>query len=397
MIMHQQLQFPTTRFAGKLAILLTLLFSFILSFYSANAQPMRDQQEIEAVIEDYIMGSSYNQEERLRRAFHANARLYLSQPDGGMREIDANTYIGWFSRNPGQFSGRIGRLLSVEISNDIATAKAEILAAKDQARFVDLFLLKKLDNRWQIITKTATRETAKAHGRKVLIVVSNASVMPGSKLSAGNGFAQLIHAYEALRVAGYGVQFISPEGGAVPLAYLDTQDAEHKTYVYDRDFMWGLANTRKPDQIRAADYEAMVYIGGSAAMYGVADDPAMKALAANIYEKQSGVLGAVCHGAAGLVDLKLSDGSSLLRGKRVTGYPDAFENMNAPYYKTFPFSIEQKMKSNEAQFSYGARNQSHVEVDGRLVTGTNWQSTRGMMAAIIKQLDEQAEMAKPEK
>lgn len=353
----------------------------------AHADAVTDGREVSAVIQDYLHGSSYNRDDQLRRAFHPDARLYLSQGTDGMREVGITEYAGWFSRNPGQFNGRIGRLLGVQVEGNIATAKAEILVDKDQARFVDLFLLKKLEGQWKIISKTATRESAPAHGRQVLLVVSSVGTVPGTRLAAGNSFAELIHAYSGFREAGYGVQFVSPEGGAVPLAYIDTSNSEHKAGIYNGDFMWALANSRRPDEVNPGDYAALMYIGGNAAMYGVADNAGLQTLAVRIYEQQDGIVAAVCHGSAGLVNLILSDGSALVSGKRVTGYPDAFEDMGAAYYKSFPFSIEQRLRGSKGQFRHGARGTSHVEADGRLVTGMNWESTRGVVAAVIQRLD----------
>lgn len=378
---------------GSLSLPVRLIRGFVIACLGlllgevAYANPATDEGEIAAVIQDYLHGSSYNEHDQLRRAFHPEARLYLSQGSDGMREVGIAEYAGWFASNPGQFNGRIGRLLGVQVEGNIATAKAEILVGKDQARFVDLFLLKKLGGHWMIISKTATRQTAPAHGRQVLLVVSNVDTMPGTRLSAGNSFSELIHAYAGFREAGYGVQFVSPDGGAVPLAYIDTRNAEHKARVYDSDFMWALANTRRPDEVNPADYAALMYIGGSAAMYGVAEHPGLQSLAVRMYEQPGGIVSAVCHGSAGLVNLTLSDGSALVSGKRVTGYPDAFEDMSAAYYRTFPFSIEQRLRERSGQFSHGARGTAHVEADGRLVTGMNWESTRGVVAAIIQRLE----------
>lgn len=380
-----------------IARLLGLALVGLLACVHAQAEPLPDERQVAAVIQDYLQGSSYNRDEQLRRAFHPDARLYLSQGASGMREVSIAEYAGWFSKNPGQFNGRVGRLLSVQLEGNIATAKAEILVSKDQARFVDLFLLKKIDEQWKIISKTATRHPAAVtHGRQVLLIVSNVDTMPGTRLSAGNSFAELIHAYDAFRAAGYGVQFVSPEGGAVPLAYVDTREPDHKARLYDPDFLWALANTRKPDEVDAREYAALMYIGGSAAMYGVATHSGLQSLATRLYEQHGGVVSAVCHGSAGLVDLKLSDGTPLVSGKRVTGYPDAFEDKEAPYYKTFPFSIEQRLQQRKGVFRYGKRNTSHVEIDGRLVTGMNWQSTRDVVKAIVQQLDAGAASAKPD-
>lgn len=355
---------------------------------SALAQSATPTAQITAVIQDYLDGSSYNRSDQLRKAFHADARLYLSGKDGAMQEVGIEEYASWFIKAPGQFNGRVGRLLNVQPDGDIASAKAEIVLGRNQARFVDLFLLKRFAGHWKIISKTATRHAAPPHGRQVLLVVSNTSKMPGTPLSAGNSFVELVHAYGQFRAAGYGVQFISPEGGAVPLAYVDTADTEQRSRVYDADFMWALANTRKPSDVNATDYAALMYIGGSAAMFGLAEDPALRALTVKLYEQHDGVVAAVCHGSAGLVDLTMADGSALVSGKRVTGYPDAFENKAAPYYKSFPFSIEQRLQARKGHFTQGVRNKSHVEVDGRLITGMSWESTRDVVAAIIRQLEQ---------
>lgn len=60
----------------------------------AHADPVTDGREVSTVIQDYLQGSSYNQHERLRRAFHPDARLYLSQGTDGMREVGIAEYAG---------------------------------------------------------------------------------------------------------------------------------------------------------------------------------------------------------------------------------------------------------------------------------------------------------------
>ena len=59
-----------------------------------------------------------------------------------------------------------------------------------------------------------------------------------------------------------------------------------------------------------------------------------------IYEEHQGIISSVCHGTAGIVNLKLKNGNYLVKGKRVNGYPDDYENVNAPRFKEFPFLIK---------------------------------------------------------
>jgi putative intracellular protease/amidase len=348
-----------------------------------------DEREVAAVVQDYLDGTSFNRPDKLRRALHPDARLHLRAAHGGVREVRAAQYIKSVASEPGKFKGQSARLLSVQLAGETATAKAEVHNERLQQRAVNLFLLGKVAGAWKILSKTASSESAAVRGQQVLLALSSVHTMPGTDFNSGNSFGELIHAYYGFRAAGYGVQFVSPQGGGVPLAYIDFTDAEHRDTFYDPDLMWALANTRKPQQLAAEDYVALMYIGGSAAMYGVAEDRDMQKLAMSIYEQRQGVIAAVCHGSAGLVDLKLADGTPIVAGKRVTAYPDAFENMKAAYYKTFPFSIEQRLKQSEGIFTAAARGQSHVEADDRLITGMNWESTRGVVAAVVTRLQTQ--------
>ena len=60
-------------------------------------------------------------------------------------------------REKGVFNGREGKIIAIDIANDIATAKAEIQIPSRNLHIVDLFLLKKLEGEWKIISKAATQ------------------------------------------------------------------------------------------------------------------------------------------------------------------------------------------------------------------------------------------------
>lgn len=82
-------------------------------------------------------------------------------------------------------------------------------------------------------------------------------------------------------------------------------------------------------------------------MFGVAEDTTIQKIARNIYNR-NGVVSTICHGTAGIAYLKDEKGKSLYAGKRITGYPDKFENTEMDYYKAFPFSIEQAIQKMTA-------------------------------------------------
>ena len=131
-----------------------------------------------------------------------------------------------------------------------------------------------------------------------------------------------------------------------------------------------LKHTKKPMDIDPKNYQAVYYGGGGAAMFGVPENEAIQNIAMSVYEKQNGIIAAVCHGSAGLVNLKTKNGAYLIKGKKVNGFPDLFENMEADYYKTFPFSIEKMIEKRGGTFQYSKEGWDGFAIaDGRLITG----------------------------
>ncbi len=85
-----------------------------------------------------------------------------------------------------------------------------------------------------------------------------------------------------------------------------------------------LAAIRPATQANAAEYNAIYFAGGHAACIDFPTAVGLQKLAADIYES-GGSVGAVCHGPAIFDGLKLSNGTSLLAGKRATGFSPAAE------------------------------------------------------------------------
>lgn len=351
-------------------------------------------QAISQSIQHYLHGTSYNDQSRIRQAFHPQADLLLAKPDQPFWKVPVTEYLSWFKpANAGQFTGRVGEILSIEIDGDIASAKAEILLPAKGQRYVDLFLLKRINERWQIVSKAAAQQSAKPTGQRVLFIVSSSHFHGNSDLPAGASFSELVNAYAEFKQAGYTVDVLSPAGGAVPLAYIDTSDPRQKAHLYNQDFMQALKHSKTAAELNAADYRAVHYIGGSSAMYGVAENADIARLVMDIYQQHQGIISAVCHGTAGIVHLKTADGQYLVKGKRVSGYPDVFEKQDAAYYRQFPFKIQQTIEARGGLFRHGKAGQPHIEVDGRLITGQNFQSSAGVAKAIIAQLQQEKKPA----
>ncbi len=220
----------------------------------------------------------------------------------------------------------------------------------------------------------------------ILFIVSNQHTYGDTEIGTSNHFAEIVLAYDLLINEGYSVDFVSPKGGAIPIGYLDTSDSIQKQYIYDSNFMNKLKNTHRPDGILASNYKAVYYSGGGAAMFGVPEDEKIQNIVTKIYEN-NGIISAICHGTAGIVNLKNNDGTYIYEGKKINGFPDFFENKEARYYKEFPFSIEGILKERGGDFSYSEKGwDNYFVVDGRLISGQDPTASASVARKIIETL-----------
>ncbi|UGQ46274.1 nuclear transport factor 2 family protein [Massilia endophytica] len=346
-----------------------------------------DEDEVREAIGLYLRGTSLNVQSDINQAFYPNSRLYLDGKDGQVWELSGPEYAKLFpDERKGQFNGRLGRVAHVNVGGSVATAKAEILVPRQGIRYVDVFVLKKIGGAWKVVSKSAYSEKGISQARKIALVVSNAHQYPGTKVNTGNNFPELAYTYDVFRKAGYIVDFVSPDGGAVPLEMINTSDETIKRHLYDSDFMWALAHTRPVAEAKPEEYAGVAFIGGGAAIVGVPENRAVQEFAMHIYEQPGGVLAAICQGTEGITNLKLRDGSYLVQNKVLTSFPDAFLNRESPIFKAYPFSVEGSIKRRGGKFTHGENGKGHVEVDGRLVTGMNWESSVGVAEAMIRLL-----------
>lgn len=372
-------------------IYLLILLGVLFSGGSAGASEQKSQ--IREALQHYLQGSSYNYTQRLEKAFHIESELFLDDKEQNLWVVPSEEYISWFKRKaPGTFNFRIGEILSIDQFGNTASAKAEIIMPKLKKRFVDYFILKRVDNNWQIVSKAATSEVSNRTGERILFILSNADFHGNADIPAGSSFSEIVNAYATFIAAGFTVDFMSPDGGQIPLAYINTSEPIHKQYLYNADFMYKLANANSPAQVTPADYRAVYYVGGSNAMYNVPEDKHIQQIVMEIYEQHNGVIAAVCHGTAGIVNLRTQQGDFLVKGKSISGYPESFENKQADYFKQFPFLIQETIEQRGGKFRVGKRNHSHIEIDGRLVTGQNHLSSADVANAVVAQLSKQKQM-----
>ncbi len=224
--------------------------------------------------------------------------------------------------------------------------------------------------------------TAANKEQRILFVLSNQRFYGNSTLPASISFGEVVHAWDIFSSAGYPVDFFSPAGGEVPID-AGMLGPKLTARLQDQRLMAGLQQTKTPAQIDASQYSAVYYVGGSNAMYQVPEDKALQNIARHIYEKNRGVISAVCHGTAGIVWITLSDGTNLLAGKRVTGYPEEYEEPSEAYFQHLPFPMRKTIEAQGGLFKAPDPEKPYIEVDGRLVTGQNYPSAPLVARAVV--------------
>jgi putative intracellular protease/amidase len=223
--------------------------------------------------------------------------------------------------------------------------------------------------------------------KKALIVVTSHDQLGTTSRKTGYYLPEVAHPYLVLADAGYDIDVVSPKGGLAPLdqGSLDLSDPDNRRFWETPELRAKVEHTRRPDQVDPADYDAIVYAGGHGTMWDFPDDAGLQKLGSAIYE-QGGVVAAVCHGPAALVNLKLSDGTYLVAGKTVAAFTDEEEEA-AHLVTVVPFLLASTLVSRGARHVKAPNFQPKVASDQRLVTGQNPSSAKALGEAVVAALE----------
>lgn len=220
--------------------------------------------------------------------------------------------------------------------------------------------------------------------KRILFVLTSHDRKGDSGQATGFYLPEAAHPWAALDAAGVSVDFVSPQGGAAPMDGAAQPDPVCQRFLAMPAVMDKVRNTLRPEQVNAADYAGIFYVGGHGTMWDFPDDQALAALAAAVYEA-GGVVAAVCHGPAGLVNLKLSDGRYLVDGKRLAAFTDD-EERAVGLDAVVPFLLASTLRQRGAIHVPAPNWQDNVVADGRLVTGQNPASAAGVGREMVRLL-----------
>ena len=192
-------------------------------------------------------------------------------------------------------------------------------------------------------TPTSDSEaTAPPAPKRIAIVLTNHGQLGETGKATGFYLSEATHPHEVFREAGYEIEFLSPKGGLAPMDGVDASDPINAAFLADETLV---ARTKQTTPIAAVDparYDAVFFAGGHGTMWDFPDDPGVQALIRAVYER-GGVVAAVCHGPAALVNARLSDGTYLVAGKQVSAFTDE-EEVAVKLEAVVPFALESTLR-----------------------------------------------------
>lgn len=220
---------------------------------------------------------------------------------------------------------------------------------------------------------------------KILFVLTSHDKLGNSGQKTGFWLEEFAAPYYVLADAGAQITLCSPNGGQPPLDPKSDEpgsqtEATHR-FRKDAAVQKSLANTVKLSIVSAEDYDAVFYPGGHGPLWDLAEDANSISLIEAIYAAGKPVA-AVCHAPAVLRHTKAPDGSSLLKGKSVTGFSNT-EEAAVQLTDIVPFLLEDELILRGAKYSKADDWHPYAVTDGNLITGQNPASSELVAKAVL--------------
>ncbi|KAI8628122.1 ThiJ/PfpI family protein [Xylariaceae sp. FL1651] len=224
---------------------------------------------------------------------------------------------------------------------------------------------------------------------KVLVVLTSFGHIEAANKPTGWFLPELSHPYNVLTKAGVEIVTASPKGGIAPLdpgsVEMSKDDAAAQAFATEKKAVWEQTERVASFKGRAGEFAAVFYPGGHGPMFDLVNDADSIAVIEE-FAAAGKPVAAVCHGPAVLLNVKTEDGKSILAGKDVTGFSNAEEDA-VDMSKYMPFMLEDRMKEAGGNYKKAFEPWGElvlVQDGGKLITGQNPASAKGVGEAILK-------------
>ncbi|GLK82304.1 type 1 glutamine amidotransferase domain-containing protein [Ancylobacter defluvii] len=209
---------------------------------------------------------------------------------------------------------------------------------------------------------------------KILMILTSSATMGEAGEPTGLWFEELATPYYAFVDADALVALASIRGGPAPIDSRSVKargenEANVDRFLVDEAASKALNETLPVRAIDISEYDAVFLPGGHGTMWDLPESAELALLLGKAWADGK-VIAAVCHGPAGLVNVKDEDGIPLVSDRRVTCFSDS-EERAAGLDEAVPFLLETRLRALGGRYESIADFQSFAIADGRLVTGQN--------------------------
>ncbi|WP_144299460.1 type 1 glutamine amidotransferase domain-containing protein [Elioraea rosea] len=225
---------------------------------------------------------------------------------------------------------------------------------------------------------------------RILIVLTSHTQLGDTGRATGFYFEELAAPYFAFLDAGHEVTLASIAGGAAvhdPASLEGEASAwpeSVRRFLSDAGAMAALAATKPIAAVDPRDHDAVFLPGGHGTMWDFPSSAHLAAIVSAIHAS-GGVVGAVCHGPAGLVNARRTDGRPLVEDLRVNAFTDA-EEREMGLLGAVPFLLEARLRELGAHFEAAPNFTSKAISDDRVITGQNPMSSDAVAELMVEEI-----------
>ena len=222
----------------------------------------------------------------------------------------------------------------------------------------------------------------------ILFVLTSHDQLGDTGNKTGFWVEEFANPYYTLLDKGAKITIATPKGGAAPIdpssdsADAATEDTDR--YNKDADAKERIANTKVLADINPNDFDAVFYPGGHGPLWDLANDETSIALIEK-FNSQQKPIAFVCHAPAALKSVKNTDGSPIVKGKKVTGFTNT-EEAAVQLTNIVPFLVENMLTENGGIYSKKEDWAAYAIQDGNLITGQNPASSALVAEKLIESL-----------
>jgi len=223
---------------------------------------------------------------------------------------------------------------------------------------------------------------------KVLMVLTSHEQLGDTGRKTGFWLEEFAAPYYVFKDAGAEIVLASPQGGQPPLdpksEEADAQTEDTHRFRGDPAAQAALSHTVKLSEVSAPGFDALFYPGGHGPLWDLVESTDSIRLIESMAADGKPVA-AVCHAPGVLRRAMGADGLPLVNGRKVTGFTNT-EEAAVQLTEVVPFLVEDMLRSNGSVYSKAPDWQSHVVIDGKLITGQNPASSAEAARAVLAQL-----------